>query len=879
MNALKNNPDKKIVDFWPRKLSIQIALFVSILLAFSMILFTLFTLGKEIERMNSDIQLQAKVLAKNISVTGADHLLRRDYTSIEQLLLRSIEFPSVIAIQLTDDNGKLLGDVFRDKTNKPVAMYGRPALSLPTSNIASIHFSEKSMIVWQPVILGDLLGWVKITYSLESINAIRKSIIQEIILEGSTIIIVSLILLIFFVRRTTRTIERYTDFADDLNQMQGNTISISRSSIELEHLGVALNSASYNLHEQSLAIKTAVAELERLAAFPEMDPNIVLSLNTNGKVQYINPYGEKLLSELKLDEQGLLSLLPEDYINIIEKCIINNEVAHAVESEYKGRSFLWDFSPVISQKLIHAYALEVTQRKLAEYEARAAMIEKSAAEAANIAKSSFLASMSHEIRTPLTAIIGFSESLLDTSQSMSDRIESINTIIRSGRHLLQIINDILDLSKIEADKLEPECIKTSPFELLNEVHSLVSLMAEDKGLFFNVEYEFPIPEFIITDSVRLKQIIINLCNNAIKFTSKGGVSVQIMYQDSSRMLVIKIIDTGIGLSSEQTAKIFDSFTQADTSTTRKYGGTGLGLHLSRELANKLGGDIQVDSTPGEGSCFTISIATGNLDGIRLLYTIPNIEQELAQVSVNDRDIIVKGKVLLAEDNPDNQRLISMYLKKIGAEVCIANNGKEAIALTGTDDFDLILMDMQMPVMNGVDATRQLRSAGYKKPIVALTANAMKEDMDNFFHAGCDDFIKKPVSRQHFIDTVARYMTPYKTEKENMTPITSSVLADEPEMLDLVQRFISKLPSYIENINKSYKSSDWERLRSDVHDLKGTSGNYGYDELYRLMQSIEFELTKKDYNNLEYHLDKLANIFERIVSGIQEQEQGIKQGVF
>jgi CheY-like chemotaxis protein len=476
--------------------------------------------------------------------------------------------------------------------------------------------------------------------------------------------------------------------------------------------------------------------------------------------------------------------------------------------------------------------------------------------------------MSHEIRTPLTAIIGFSESLLDTSQSMQERVESINTVIRSGKHLMQIINDILDISKVEADKLDIEHIEVSLFEILNDVHSLITLMAENKDLFFNIEYDFPIPEIIITDPVRLKQIIINLCNNAVKFTEKGGVHVKVSYNNDDGLLIINVIDTGIGLNQEHMDKIFDPFAQADTSTTRKYGGTGLGLHLSKQLATKLGGDLLVESTPGVGSCFCLTIKAGNIGKDKFVSSMPDVKEVSKQSIVDGLHTKVSGKVLLVEDNVDNQRLVSMYLKKIGADVVLANNGKEAIEQAEKDNFDLILMDMQMPVMNGIDATVRLRKMNYKKPIVALTANAMKDDVAACYKAGCDDFIQKPISQQEFIISMIQFLKPEEIVEEEMHPLISSLLVDEPEMVDLVQRFVAKLPKYIVNITISSKNKKWDELREYIHNLKGTSGNYGFDELYKLMQNIEFELTKENYEGVHSMVGTLDNLCERIQSGLK-----------
>ena len=844
MLLIKSSIDIFLKKILPRKLGLQVALYVSSLLALSMIVFSWHTAQQQVEAITSNMQLQSKVLAKNISAVSAVHLLSRDYSSLEQLLLRTVEFPGVYSIQLSDDNGKLLVDITHKDGAEPEIKYGQPALVLPETKEPSVLFENKLMIVWQPIILGELIGWVKIIYDLEPIFTLKNEIINDLIIEGSGVIILAVFLLLMYMRRSIKTIERYTDFADHLNENKGNQTLVSEASTELEHLGRALNNTSSSLYEQGLRITTAMTEMERLAAFPEMNPNIVLSMNMLGEVQYLNPYGTKLLDELDILQSHMGVLLPKNIKNIIRECIENDTTIQAEESAYHGRTFLWTFSPVVAQQLVHGYALEVTQRKQALAEAREAHLEKMAAEAANTAKSTFLANMSHEIRTPLTAIIGFSETLLDTSQTMTERVESINTVIRSGKHLLQIINDILDLSKIEADKLEVEKLKVSPFELLDDIQSLISLMAESKGLFFDVEYDFPMPEIIITDPVRIKQIILNLCNNAIKFTEKGGVNVKVFYEDKTNTLSIKVTDTGIGLSEKQIDKLFNPFAQADTSTTRQYGGTGLGLHLSKELAKKLGGDITVESTKDIGSCFSLTITTGNLSG-KFVSSKPDTSKAKKHTVIDSHNTKVTGKVLLAEDNVDNQRLVSMYLKMLGADVVIANNGKEAVELTESDNFDLILMDMQMPVMNGLDATQRLREMNYTKPIVALTANAMKEDIDACYSVGCDDFIHKPISQQIFSNCIAKFLKANENTEENVQPIISSLLADEPGMLDLIQRFVAKLPNYIEIINEAYNSKNWEDLRRSIHDLKGTGGNYGFDELHKLMQDIEFELTKEN----------------------------------
>ncbi|MCI0492924.1 MAG: ATP-binding protein, partial [Planctomycetes bacterium] len=400
---------------------------------------------------------------------------------------------------------------------------------------------------------------------------------------------------------------------------------------------------------------------------------------------------------------------------------------------------------------------------------------KQAAVAATRAKSEFLANMSHEIRTPMTAILGYADVLAGSVEQPEQR-ESVQIIKRNGDHLLGIINDILDLSKIEAGKLQVEQAPTSPLALFGDIVSLMRVRAEAKSLPLKLEYRGPLPQVIRTDSGRLRQIIVNLVGNAIKFTETGEVKIAVRLLDrdaAAPKLQCEVIDTGIGLSPPQLARLFQPFQQADSSTTRNFGGTGLGLAISKRLAEALGGDITVASSPGRGSTFTVTVATGPLEGIPLL---DQPTEAMVQTAASTKTTAVLAvrldcQILLAEDGPDNQRLISLVLRKAGAEVEVVDNGQKALekALATRpgwgrrfDDpkkpFDVILMDMQMPVMDGYEATRRLRAEGYTGPILALTAHAMKDDMQKCLDAGCDEYLSKPIVRETFLATIAQWAT-------------------------------------------------------------------------------------------------------------------------
>ena len=510
---------------------------------------------------------------------------------------------------------------------------------------------------------------------------------------------------------------------------------------------------------------------------------------------------------------------------------------------------------------------DLTKIRQSEQKAQAALLDKHEAEAASKAKSSFLANMSHEIRTPLTAIIGFSESLLDSDITMQERIHSTEIIIRCGKHLLQIINDILDLSKIEANKLEITQTEFSLMETMGEVQSLVSLSAKSKGLGFELKYHWPLPALLCSDPLRLKQILINLCNNAIKFTDKGNVSLHVNYETETGMMRFDVIDTGIGMSEDQISKLFNPFVQADESTTRKYEGTGLGLYISRQFANCLEGDISVDSKLNEGSCFTLRIKTDAIDNVSLLTEIPAHSPVVQPTTTRIEKHLVQGSILMAEDNLDNQRLISLYLNKLGATVNVVDNGEDAVQQAMQGDYDLVLMDMQMPIIDGVMATRRLRDSGYTGPVVALTANAMQEDIDRCLLAGCNQFLAKPIERANFNAVIEQYLEP-ASEQNLATALVSELLSEGTDFVDLVLIFIQQLPERIKALDDSISKHDWTQLRALLHDMKAVSGGYGYPEMSDAAARMEFVLAQNNFQSVAEMMSDFHVLAGRVLAGAE-----------
>jgi signal transduction histidine kinase len=406
---------------------------------------------------------------------------------------------------------------------------------------------------------------------------------------------------------------------------------------------------------------------------------------------------------------------------------------------------------VHSNELEQARATLERQATVLETQARDLERMRAKAESSNRAKSEFLANMSHEIRTPMTAILGYADILLANLRDEQDA-KAAETIKRNGEFLLKIVNDILDLSKIEAGKLDVEAVRCSPWHVVADAASLMRVRADAKGLPLTVQYAGEIPETIITDETRLRQILLNLLSNAIKFSDHGEVRLRVQLVSTlggEPTLRFDVVDHGIGMTAEHVGRLFSPFTQADAATARRFGGSGLGLTISKRLAEMLGGTITIASTLGRGSTFSVTIGTGPLEGVKMLS-----EHEIASATVVDSKPLVAARpltahVLLADDSPDNQSLVAYVLRASGADVMVTDNGAAAVelALAGVENghpFDVILMDMQMPILDGYEATRQLRDCGYRGPIVALTAHAMVEELDRCQAAGCDTYITKPI---------------------------------------------------------------------------------------------------------------------------------------
>jgi CheY-like chemotaxis protein len=502
---------------------------------------------------------------------------------------------------------------------------------------------------------------------------------------------------------------------------------------------------------------------------------------------------------------------------------------------------------------------------------------EAAAEAASRAKSDFLANMSHEIRTPITAIIGFAELLLHQNESPEDRLEYVQIVRRNAKHLLDIINDILDLSKIEAGKMTVERTECDLPRFMADVLSTMRPRAADKGLKFGVEFVGAIPRCIQTDTMKFRQILMNLLGNAIKFTERGSVQVVVSFQPASafNMLSVAVRDTGIGLKPDESDRLFEAFTQADKSTTRRFGGTGLGLTISRRLARLLGGDIQVESVPGVGSTFSVTIDCGSVQPLEMLDGLSESGLPISVLPVATSDIRINGRILLAEDGRDNRRLLTTHLRAAGADLDVAENGQIAVEMAQCRSYDLILMDMQMPEMDGYTATAELRRLGFSKSIVALTAHAMSEDRTKCLKSGCSDYLSKPVSHETLIRTVAHHLgqilpacnspviEPGRTVPIDNTGTIVSSLNDVPGMKKIIEEFVEGFPAEIEKLKDLVERDDLLPLRRLVHQLRGTGGGYGFETITEWAGRVEASINAADIpQSIHDQVNSLIDVMQR-----------------
>jgi signal transduction histidine kinase/HPt (histidine-containing phosphotransfer) domain-containing protein len=548
--------------------------------------------------------------------------------------------------------------------------------------------------------------------------------------------------------------------------------------------------------------------------------------------------------------------------------------------------------------------LEETNKQLVESTARA-NDWAAQAESANVAKNHFLANVSHEIRTPMNGIIGFAD-LLAEEELTTEQRESVVIIRKCAHDLLKVISDVLDISKVEAGRFDIETINCSLGELLHSVALLTGTKAEERGLDFSIiPAAQELPARIVTDPACLRQCLLNLVGNALKFTEEGHIHLRVSLRpiNEQSFICFAVEDTGIGIGPDQQRAIFESFTQADGSNTRKYGGMGLGLTITRQLAELLGGELTVTSEIGQGSIFTLTIPAGLDITQEQSLDMDSLPEQSNQNSDSLAQTRFSGHILVAEDVDTNQKVIKRLLEKKGVTVTIVKNGQEAVTAVLAQSFDLILMDIQMPIMNGYEATRTLREKEITTPIVALTANAMKGDDQKCLNAGCDDYLSKPINNGKLAHVLEEYLSPVNEEIQGKSDIACALpsgqkvdsagesppdlevfrnklndldlgyiidwhelvktVGDQEFAHELMEDFFTQTAESLDQLTKDVSTQVAEDIRLSSHAIKSSAAVVRAKPLSQAARQLELAATDHNLDSVESLLREINAEFERL----------------
>ncbi len=806
--------------------------------------------------------------------------LQMDYATIQSILEETAKMESIEYLVAIGSQSHIIASVGW-KESAPLPLLEHDAFE--AKSLQDHRFDTQVDVLFS----GQKLGSVRIGVSTLFYIQAREAMLMKSIFIALIEVILSAVLLFSFGRWTAKHIAQLTQGANAIARGEYT----KRLELGLDHdtqaLAHAFNTMAQTIEERVLALEAANTAEKKLleevghqaaliSSLLDSIPDLIFFKDTGGVYLGCNPPFATLVARTKEEIVGktdydifdakVAAFFRENDTKMME----SREARHNEEwvTYPDGRAVLLDTlkAPYLNShgiiEGIIGISRDITQRKKVEED----LVEsRKLAEAANRVKSEFLANMSHEIRTPMNAILGLSEmALSDVPEGAGhDKLEKI---YQSGRLLLGILNDILDFSKIEAGELS---LSPQPFyfnKMLDQLKSLFSQTAANKGisLLFDAAKSFEV--VYRGDDLRLQQVLTNLIGNALKFTQKGEVRLrvrEVSTKDGVCWLSFSISDTGIGIRPDDQERLFHAFSQANTSITRDYGGTGLGLIISQRLVWAMGGsDIVIKSTEGVGSSFSFGLPlyTCSLEEIDALF------ESRTEVHTDTSEMLF-GHVLVAEDNLINQEVVCEQLRRMGISSKIANNGSQAVAMVKEEAFDAVLMDIQMPVMDGYEATKHIRKSHPRLPIIALTAAAMIEDQHKALSVGMNAHLSKPINAKALRDTLGLYLHHTKDQAvpAGITPVEPTktiAILDAPEGLErmgddkalyirLLKTFLEQMPTQIlptlhatRPLKRGKNAQAWEPFRREVHSLKGVAGNLSLHVLLEASTQLDAQIKEK-----------------------------------
>ena len=868
------------------------------------LVFSAAQLAWELSEQQKRVMITLNHFVEAVRKPAAKAAFEYDKDLARQVVDGVFQYGPVIKVVLVDDQGELLAGRAKPVSAEELCWFGQRVFG----NIERISIPLRYQKSPEPV--------GRIIISLDP-AALARNFFKRARMVVTGGLIYALLLALFF------TLIFYFSVTKGLLHIAEGTSAVDPDNPAQGQLEVP---PRHRHDEMGLLIRTINRLLVRLndslawvQGIMENVPNAIFTLNQQGRVESCNSAAEDLLgySQAELYGRDFWSLVGGQGPDFCRRLVhdtagqgrhqVRELRARRRDGAERDLELHFNVMRLFEKSLIICVALDITERKRAQEEIQRMNQEleqrvaertreltravteleaaKQAAEAASLAKSQFLANMSHEIRTPMNGVIGMAELLLNTELD-SEQMGYVKAIRSSGETLLAVINDVLDFSKIEAGKMELESVAFDIREMFQDALEPLQPQARGRGLKLTLVVDPAVPRRLVGDPVRLRQVLLNLVNNAVKFTKEGGVLVEVRAgaeQGEQVLLEVAVTDTGIGIPLEKQEHIFNAFEQVDGSTTRRFGGTGLGLAISAQLVKLMGGEIEVQSRPGYGSTFRFTA--------RLKTAAPEAKPEGAESAAPDSEPAASLDILLVEDTPINQQVALGMLSRLGHRVTLAENGREALTALAERDFDLVLMDVQMPVMDGLEATAAIRRrekgrGGGHVPIIAMTAHAMKEDRQRCLDAGMDGYLSKPIQLQGLARVIAEVTDgrvggmvprtapePESSGRQGPRPLAEDELletfaGDRELMIESIKIFRDDSRERLREMKAALEGSDAETLTAQAHSLKGAVAYFESGSFLELVTRLEALARQGELDQVGKEFAHLEGMLEELIQGLE-----------